>query len=71
VTVTVENRGPGTRTIALAGYEEQVHLAVPPGGTARVTFRADRPGDDFAWLVDGEPAGTLAVSGSHLIEGHQ
>jgi hypothetical protein len=71
VTLTVTNRGSKVRTLSLAAYEAQVHLAVPPGTTASVAFRADRPGSDFAWLVDGEPSGTLAVSGSHLVEGHE
>ena len=71
VTLTVVNRGASARTIALSGYEEHVHLAVPPGASGSVTFRADHPGDDFAWLVDGVPAGRLAVTGSHLVEGHQ
>ena len=71
VTFTVVNRGASARTIALSGYEEHVHLAVPAGASGSVTFRADHPGDDFAWLVDGVPAGRLAVTGSHLVEGHQ
>ena len=71
VVLTVTNRDSKVRTLALAGYEEHVHLALPPGATAGVSFRADRPGSDFAWLVDGEPAGKLAVSGSHLVEGHE
>ena len=32
---------------------------------------ADRPGDDFAWEVNGQVAGKLTVSGSHLVEGHR
>jgi hypothetical protein len=67
----VTNRGSKVRTLSLASYEEHVHLAVPPGKLASVAFRADHPGSDFAWLVDGEPAGMLAVSGSHLVEGHE
>lgn len=71
VTLTVSNRGATLRTLALAGYEAHVHVAVPPGKSATLSFRADHPGDDFAWLVDGEPAGRLAVNGSHLVEGHR
>ena len=32
---------------------------------------ADRPGDDFAWIVDGAAVGRLVVQGSHLVEGHR
>jgi len=71
VTLTVSNQGRATHVLSLAGYEAEVHLAVPAGRTARAVFRADRPGDDFAWLVDGVPAARLAVGGSHLVEGHQ
>ncbi|HET9950899.1 MAG TPA: hypothetical protein VFS09_03800 [Candidatus Eisenbacteria bacterium] len=71
VTLTVTNHGSKVRTLSLAGYETHLHLAVPPGATAIDSFRADHPGSDFAWLVDGEPAGKFAVSGSHLVEGHE
>ena len=71
VLLTVTNRGSKVRTLSLASYEEHVHLAVAPGKLASVAFSADHPGSDFAWLVDGEPAGMLAVSGSHLVEGHE
>ena len=64
----------GTREakLTLAGYQDR--LAIPPlapGTTWTGEFIADRPGDDFAWLIDGVPAGRLAVTGSHLIEGHR
>ena len=44
---------------------------VPGKASARAEFTADRPGDDFAWIVNGIPAARLTVSGSHLIEGHR
>lgn len=72
VTVTVENRDRVARRVALLGYEGAVApTSVAPGGAVTLRFAADRPGDDFAWLVDGHPAGTFAVSGSHLVEGHR
>lgn len=58
--------------VALAGYEDAVwNPALAPGASWHVTFTADRPGEDFAWLIDGRPAGRLSVSGSHLVEGHR
>ena len=42
-----------------------------PGAGWTGEFLADRPGEDFAWLLDGEPAGRLTVTGSHLVEGHR
>lgn len=72
VTVTVENRDRTPRRLALLGYERQVApVVVAPGGSASLRFTADRPGEDFAWLVDGRPAGVFAVTGSHLVEGHR
>jgi cupredoxin-like protein len=72
VTVEIINRDPAARHLALLGYEGAVSpAALPPGGAATIRFDADRPGSDFAWLVDGKPAGTFAVLGSHLVEGHR
>lgn len=72
VTVTLTNRDRVVRTVTLLGYEDRVSATrLEPGAAARVTFVADRPGDDFAWLVDGRPAGTFDVTGSHLVEGHR
>ena len=75
VRLRVEVRGArstrGVR-VSLAGYQDR--LAIPeltPGSTWTGEFFADRPGEDFAWLIDGTPAGRLAVTGSHLIEGHR
>jgi hypothetical protein len=72
VRLTVENRGAGPSRLALAGYQDR--LAPPPlapGAVWTGEFLADRPGEDFAWLLDGEPAGRLSVTGSHLVEGHR
>lgn len=72
VRLQVTVRGARGATLALAGYED--HLVVPrlaPGATWTGEFVADRPGEDFAWLLDGVPAGRLAVTGSHLIDGHR
>jgi hypothetical protein len=72
VRLEVRNRGSSAVGFALAGYEDRVSApAVAPGETLRVEFLADRPGEDFAWLVDGRPCGRLAVAGSHLVEGHR
>jgi hypothetical protein len=65
-------RGARDVRLSLAGYEDR--LAIPelaPGSSWTGEFFADRPGEDFAWLIDGVPAGRLAVTGSHLIEGHR
>lgn len=72
VGVTVTNTGTRPARLELPGYEDRVPAAtIEPGGTWRGEFIADRPGDDFAWVVNGEPAGRLLVTGSHLIEGHR
>lgn len=72
VRFTIENRGSRAVSIALAGYEDRVaRAALAPGERWADAFTADRPGEDFAWLVNGEPAGRLAVQGSHLVEGHR
>jgi hypothetical protein len=72
VHLSMSNTGPTPVRVELPGYE--VHfpaVTIEPGGRWSGEFVADRPGDDFAWLVDGRPAGRLAVTGSHLIEGHR
>lgn len=72
VTALVANRDSAPRTIALLGYEDRVRpTRVEPGDTVRLQFEAALPGEDFAWLVDGRPAGTFAARGSHLVEGHR
>lgn len=71
VRLVVAGLGDREVRLSLAGYEDRVSITVAPGDTARTDFAADRPGEDFAWLVDGKPAGRLAVTGSHLVEGHR
>ena len=71
VSLRAVNRGSRAAHLALSGYEDRLSLTLAPGQSATVVFLADRPGDDFAWLVDGRPAGRFAVTGSHLVEGHR
>ena len=72
VEATLVNEDSRVLTIGLAGYEDRVPAAaIAPGSSRTVGFVADRPGEAFAWLVDGEPCGRLAVTGSHLEEGHR
>lgn len=66
------NAAPQSHVIGLSGYE----LALPPCtlqvGAARTdTLLLTLPGDDFAWLLDGQPSARLSVTGSHLVEGHR
>jgi len=66
------NRDAVTVTLSLAGYEDRLApRALARGARWDTTFIADRPGEDFAWLLDGKPAGQLTVTGSHLVEGHR
>jgi hypothetical protein len=72
VRLAVENRGRARATLELAGYEDRLAIpALEPGARWSGAFTADRPGDDFAWTIDGRPAGRFAVQGSHLVEGHR
>jgi hypothetical protein len=72
VRLTVTNRGTTPGRLALAGYEDRLVIPeIVPGASWTGEFVADRPGDDFAWMVDGAPAGRFAVTGSHLVEGHR
>ncbi len=71
VRLEVRNRGRTPARLALAGYEDRVSATIAAGETLRVEFLADRPGEDFPWLLDGSPAGRLSVTGSHLVEGHR
>lgn len=72
VDLTVTNRAATSQYLRLAGYEDRVDTGeIKPGATWAGTFIADRPGDQFAWLVNGQPAGRLDIRGSHLVEGHR
>lgn len=72
VHLRIVNRGTKLARLALAGYEDRLDFgAIAPGGTWSGAFLADRPGDDFAWLLNGQPIGRLSVTGSHLMEGHR
>ena len=72
VELDVVNRGRAPVSVRLAGYEDRVAVDSLAGGASRhVAFDADRPGEDFAWLLDGRPVGRLSVTGSHLAEGRR
>lgn len=71
VALTARSHADGLVRLALAGYEDRVAVTLPFDGTWTTRFRADRPGDPLAWLVNGEPAGRFVVSGSHMIEDHR
>jgi hypothetical protein len=72
VALEVVNAGPDTAHLALPGYDDRVpRITLAPGGSWSGSFLADRPGDDFAWTLNGEPAARLDVEGSHLVEGHR
>src|SRR5262249_11369449 len=62
VRLEVTNRDPRTATLALAGYQDVLApRAIEPGGVWSDSFVASRPGDDFAWMLDGSPAGQLQI----------
>lgn len=72
VTLEVRNDRSAPVTMDLQGYADRFRAGpIAPGGTWRGGFVADRPGEAFAWLVDGEVVGRLAVTGPHLVEGHR
>jgi len=72
VDLTVTSAAAKALRVELPGYQDRVPgFTLEPGATFRRAFLADRPGDDFALLVDGSPAARLDVAGSHLIEGHR
>jgi len=72
VRLRVESRGTRAVSLTLAGYEDRLAIpALSPGANWSGEFIADRPGEDFAWLLGGVPAGRLAVTGSHLVDGHR
>ena len=72
VRLRVDYRGTSPARLTLAGYEDRVSIpSLAPGLVWTGEFLADRPGEDFAWLLDGKPVGRLAVRGSHLVDGHR
>ena len=71
IALTLVSHAGRPARITLAGYQDRVRVMLAPGATWRGSFVADLPGEGFAWLVDDEPAGRLAVLGSHLVEGHR
>ena len=72
VRLTVTNRYRLTVSLALMGYQDRIAAAyVPSDSVWRGEFVADRPGEDFAWMLEGTPVGRLRVTGSHLVEGHR
>ena len=71
VDLEIVNDGARPARVSLSGYEDRVDLKVPAAGRAQTSFLADRPGEGFAWIVDGAPSGRLEVAGSHLVEGHR
>lgn len=72
ITLSVRNRDLVPRRLSLAGYEDRwISSPIPARETTVLRFTADRPGEDFAWLVDGAPAGVFSVTGPHLEEGHR
>jgi hypothetical protein len=72
VKLEIVNHDARTTAATLGGYQDRLPpRSLAPGEIWRAEFVADRPGEDFAWLIDGRPAGRLTVTGSHLIEGHR
>ena len=72
VRLTIVNRRRDRVGLALHGYQDKLMIGwIDPDSTWRGEFLADRPGDGFAWMLEGEPVGQLNVSGSHLVEGHR
>ena len=72
VALAVSNHRSQAVTLVLQGYEDRFRAGpIAPDETWRGEFVADRPGEAFAWVVDGTPLGRLSVTGSHLVEGHR
>lgn len=64
--------GAAEGLLALTGYQDRVGpVEVGPGLSREVVFVADRPGDDFAFVLGERVLGRLHVTGSHLEPGHQ
>ena len=72
VTLTLVNHRDTEVAVQLAGYSDRLGTQhVPAHGSTQMHFHADRPGEDFAWMQDGQPIGRFIVTGSHLEKGHQ
>ena len=72
VRLTVTNHHRLAVSLALMGYQDRFAVAyLPPDSVWRGEFLADRPGEDFAWMLEGAPVGRLRVTGGHLVEGHR
>ena len=72
VRLTIVNRRRDRVGLSLHGYQDRLMIGwIDPDSTWRGEFLADRPGEGFAWMLEGEPVGKLAVQGSHLVEGHR
>ena len=72
VRLTVVNHRRERVGVSLHGYQDRLMIGwIEPDSTWRGEFLADRPGEDFAWMLEGEPAGKLSVTGSHLVDGHR
>jgi hypothetical protein len=72
VRLTIVNRRRVRVGLSLHGYQDRLMIGwIDPDSTWRGEFLADRPGDGFAWMLEGAPVGKLAVEGSHLVDGHR
>ena len=72
VKLSVTNHEKRAVSLTLMGYQDRFGVAyVAPDSVWHGEFVADRPGDDFAWVLEGAPVGRLAVTGSHLVDGHR
>jgi hypothetical protein len=72
VMLTITNHRHDRVGLSLHGYQDRLLIGwIEPDSTWRGEFLADRPGDGFAWMLEGEPVGKLAVEGSHLEDGHR
>jgi hypothetical protein len=72
VRLTIVNRRRDRVGLALHGYQDRLMIGwIEPDSTWRGEFFADRPGEGFAWELEGEPVGKLSVLGSHLEDGHR
>ncbi len=72
VALSIVNHRHLASGVSLQGYQHAFAAGIiAPGATWHGSFVADRPGEEFAWIVEGEPTGRFIVKGSHLVEGHR